>query len=112
MTRSPLLALLALAAVAALWALPPAAQPAQEAPAITRDEPRVRPESRLVPQRQWEYTQLPCIPIADPNGSRREVEDRLNEQGKRGWELVTLAEVEHPPTRGCLLATFKRQVLN
>ena len=45
-------------------------------------------------------------------GSEREREDRLNEQGKRGWELVSLLEVEHPPARGCLLATFNRQVLN
>jgi hypothetical protein len=112
MNRQPWLALLALgAAGAALWASGPAALRAQEAETRPRDPPP-RPESRLVPQRQWEYSQLPCLPTGDPNAQRREIEDRLNEQGKRGWELVGLLEVDRPPGRGCLLATFKRQVLN
>jgi Domain of unknown function (DUF4177) len=72
-------------------------------------ETHVKPQTRLVPQRQWEYLQLPCM---GAGGSEREREDRLNEQGKRGWELVSLLEVEHPPVRGCILATFKRPVLN
>jgi hypothetical protein len=82
----------------------------QENEGAARDT-RVRPQTRLVPQRQWEYMQLPCMP-SGPATTEREREERLNEQGKRGWELVSLLEVEHPPGRGCLLATFKRQVLN
>lgn len=83
---------------------------AQERDGAAR-EASVRPQPRLVPQRQWEYMQLPCM-ASGPGTTEREREERLNEQGKRGWELASLLEVEHPPGRGCLLATFKRQVLN
>jgi hypothetical protein len=86
------------------------AQTSEGAPRDT--PPRVRPEARLVPQRQWEYSQMPCVPAAEATGGRRELEEKLNEQGKRGWELVSLLEVDHPPVRGCLLATFKRQMVN
>jgi hypothetical protein len=85
---------------------------APEPGSAERERPPVRPETRMVPQRQWEYMQLPCVPMGEATGQRKEQEDRLNEQGKRGWEMVSLIEVQHPPVRGCLLATFKRQVLN
>jgi len=38
--------------------------------------------------------------------------DKLNEDGKRGWELVGLVALWPGTGRECLLATFKRQVLN
>jgi hypothetical protein len=97
-----------IAAAASFGSVVPGRSAAQEADGPPRDT-HVKPQTRLVPQRQWEYLQLPCLPLM---GSDREREDRLNEQGKRGWELVTLLEVQHPPARGCLLATFKRPVLN
>lgn len=99
----------AVAIAAALWSGAAGTSTAQEGEGAAKDT-RVRPQSRLVPQRQWEYTQLPCMPSGP--GTEREREERLNEQGKRGWELASLLELEHPPGRGCLLATFKRQVLN
>jgi hypothetical protein len=85
---------------------------AQEAERNPPPEARVRPEARLVPQRQWEYKQLPCVPTAPLVREHGDFADRLNEDGKRGWELVSLVEVQHAPGRECLLATFKRQVLN
>jgi hypothetical protein len=45
-------------------------------------------------------------------GEHGDFADKLNEDGKRGWELVSLVEVQHAPGRECLLVTFKRQVLN
>jgi len=85
---------------------------AQEVERDPRPDARIRPEARLVPQRQWEYKQLPCVPTAPLVRERGDFADRLNEDGKRGWELVSLVEVQHAPGHECLLATFKRQVLN
>ena len=112
MARTHLIAVLSAAALATWLALPTTV--AQEADHAARDRGRspVRPETRLVPQRQWEYMQMPCLPIGEVAAHRKEHEDRLNEHGKRGWEMVSLLEVQHPPSRGCLLATFKRPVLN
>lgn len=87
---------------------------AQETERAPQSDPRVRPETRQVPQRQWEYKQLPCVPTGLATRERPgDLADRLNEHGKRGWELVSLLEVQQIP-RGneCLLATFKREVLN
>lgn len=112
--RSHAFALAAAGAVAIVAALSSGAvvsSSAQEAESPPRDHPPVRPQTRLVPQRQWEYMQLPYIPTGIGASERREQEERLNEQGKRGWDLVSLLEVQQPP-RGCLLATFKRQVVN
>jgi hypothetical protein len=109
-SRTLPLSAIALTAAVILWSVVVGRSAAQESDGPPRDT-HVKPKTRLVPQRQWEYMQLPCLP-APPAASDREREDRLNEQGKRGWELVSLLEVEHPPGRGCLLATFKRQVLN
>jgi uncharacterized protein DUF4177 len=104
---------LGLAAVlAAVFAGSPFATRAQEVERNAPPEARIRPEARLVPQRQWEYKQLPCVPTAPLPRDHGEFADKLNEDGKRGWELVSLVEVQHPPGRECLLATFKRQVLN
>ena len=84
-----------------------------------RSTQRVRPATRRAsvrspgrPAAQWEYMQLPCLPVGEPTGHRREFEERLNEQGKRGWEMISLLDMDQPPNRGCLLATFKRQILN
>ena len=85
---------------------------AQEGERNPPPEARPRPEAKLVPQRQWEYKQLPCVPTAPLVRERADFVDRLNEDGRRGWELVSLVELQHAPGRECLLATFKRQVLN
>ena len=85
---------------------------AQEVERDPRPDARIRPETRLVPQRQWEYRQVACIPTAPLAREHGDFADKLNEDGKRGWELVSLVEVQHAPGRECLLATFKRQVLN
>jgi hypothetical protein len=110
MPRTHVLGGLSAAALATWLALPPST--AQEPDSAARERARARPETRLVPQRQWEYVQLPCLPAGDATLQRKEHEDRFNEQGKRGWEMVSLIEVQQPPARGCLLATFKRPVLN
>jgi hypothetical protein len=85
---------------------------AQEAERNPPPEARIRPEARLVPQRQWEYKQLPCLPTAPLARDRGDFADKLNEDGKRGWELVSLVELWPTTGRECLLATFKRQMLN
>jgi len=86
---------------------------AQDAERRGPTEGRVRPETKLVPQRQWEYMQLPCMHAAAVTGGRgNELADELNQHGKRGWELVSLLEIQQPPGRDCLLATLKRQALN
>lgn len=85
---------------------------AQEPDRPLPPEPRVRPESKLVPQRQWEYRQLPCMPTALAARDRGDFVDQLNDSGRRGWELVSVVELRHVPGRECLLATFKRQLLN
>jgi hypothetical protein len=84
----------------------------QEAERTHPPEARIRPEPRLVPQRQWEYKQPPCMPTAPLARERSDLADRLNEEGKRGWELVSLVELWPTTGRECLLATFKRQLLN
>lgn len=85
---------------------------AQELERPAPPEPRVRPEARLVPQRQWEYKQPPCMATAPLARERIDFADKLNEDGKHGWELVSLVVVWPTTGRECLLATFKRQVLN
>jgi len=52
---------------------------------------------------------MPTAPLAR---ERSDLADKLNEEGKRGWELVSLVELWPTTGRECLLATFKRQVLN
>lgn len=84
----------------------------QEPERATSPEPAVRAAPRLVPQRQWEYRQLPCTPTAEAARERSEFLEKLNDAGRHGWELVGLAEVRQVPGRECLLATFKRQVTN
>jgi hypothetical protein len=85
---------------------------AQEVERNPPPEARVRAETRLVPQRQWEYKQLPCAPTAPAARERGDFAEKLNEDGKRGWELVSLVQLWPATGRECLLATFKRQVLN
>jgi len=109
---SPLALGLGVAALGALLAGSPLLRGAQEVERTSPPEPRVRPEARLVPQRQWEYRQLPCMPTAPLARERGDFADKLNEDGKRGWELVSLVELWPATGRECLLATFKRQVLN
>jgi len=109
---SPLAFGLGVAALGALLAGSPLLRGAQEVERTPPPEPRVRPEARLVPQRQWEYRQLPCMPTATLARDRGDFADKLNEDGKHGWELVSLVELWPGTGRECLLATFKRQVLN
>jgi hypothetical protein len=86
---------------------------AQEAERNLPSDASVRPEAKLVPHRQWEYKQLPCVPTVPLARDRGELADKLNEDGKRGWELVSLVELQAVTGREwCLLATLKRQVLN
>jgi hypothetical protein len=85
---------------------------AQEVERDPRADARIRPEARLVPQRQWEYKQLPCVPTAPLVRERGDFADRLNEDGRRGWELVSLVELWPGTGRECLLATLKRPLLN
>lgn len=109
---SPLALGLGGAALGTLLAGSPLLRGAQEVERTPPPEPRVRPEARLVPQRQWEYKQLTCVPTAPLARERSDLPDRLNEDGKRGWELVSLVDLWPGTGRECLLATFKRQVLN
>jgi hypothetical protein len=83
----------------------------QEPERTPSPEPRVRAETRLVPQRQWEYRQLPCMPAGVAVRERGEFLDQLNDAGRHGWELVGIAELG-APGRECLLATLKRPVAN
>jgi hypothetical protein len=85
---------------------------AQEADRPLPPEPRVRAETKLVPQRQWEYRQLPCMPTVLAARDRGDFVDQLNDSGRHGWELVSVVELRHVPGRECLFATFKRPVLN
>ena len=98
-----------LGALFAVSARPAGGQEAERTPA---PEARMRSEPRLVPQRQWEYKQPPCMPTAPLVRERGDLTDKLNEDGKRGWELVSLVELWSGTGRECLLATFKSQVLN
>ena len=101
------------AATALVAVLSGSVVPSDDTPEAERaNRDRARPQSKLVPQRQWEYMQLPCVRTGAVTSPRRELEERLNEHGKHGWELVSLFEVQQPPGRDCLIATFKRQVLN
>jgi len=55
---------------------------AQEAERNPQPEVRIRPEAKLVPQRQWEYKQLPCLPTAPLAREHGDFADRLNEDGR------------------------------
>jgi Domain of unknown function (DUF4177) len=91
----------------------PCSMRAQEPERPLPPEPRVRPETKLVPQRQWEYRQLPCmLSTVLAARDRGDFVDQLNDSGRHGWELVSVVELRHVPGRECLLATFKRPVLN
>jgi hypothetical protein len=103
---------LAAVVLAALFAGSPFSVGAQEPERNLPPEARVRPEPKLVPHRQWEYKQLPCLPTAPLARDRDDIADKLNEDGRRGWELVSLVELRSAAGRDCLLVTFKRQVLN
>lgn len=85
---------------------------AQEAERPPTPEPKVRAETKFVPQHQWEYRQLPCTPTGVATRERSEFLDQLNDAGRRGWELVSVVELKQVPGRECLLATLKRAVLN
>ena len=98
-----------LGALFAASAIPAGGQEAERTPP---PEARIRSEPRLVPQRQWEYKQLPCIPTAPLARERGDFADKLNDEGRRGWELVSLVELWPTTGRECLLATLKRPILN
>jgi len=46
---------------------------AQEPERLPPPEGRIRPEARLVPQRQWEYKQLPRVPARDVQAAGAEL---------------------------------------
>jgi hypothetical protein len=89
-------------------------------------EASVRPVPRIVPQRQWEYSTLVSCAASQEEGRSFEdgLEASFNEQGKHGWELISLISPSDlslvPNVRGrrgeeprggrwCWLATFKRE---
>ena len=72
-------------------------------------QPKAPKEARKL----WEYSQVSTCPNDDGGGPRASglFEDKLNEQGERGWELVALTS--RPPNLRpeCYVATFKRERL-
>lgn len=112
-TRTPgLTAGLAILLLAATVAGHPFLPRAQEPDRPPSPEPKVRAETKLVPQHQWEYRQLPCTPAGAATRERSEFLDQLNDAGRHGWELVGVLELKQVPGRECILATLKRAVLN
>jgi uncharacterized membrane protein len=93
---APLAALMAvLCLVAGSSAVPQDGKPAKEA------------------RKLWEYSQMTLCPNDDGAGPRASglYEDKLNEQGERGWELVALTSRLPTPRPECYIATFKRERL-
>lgn len=72
-------------------------------------QPKAPKEARKL----WEYSQVSLCPNDEGAGPRASAlyEDKLNEQGERGWELVALTS-RFPTVRPeCYIATFKRERL-
>ncbi len=76
-------------------------------PDATVSQPRTPKEAR----RQWEYRQVwPCKRFEGPRPSD-ELQNELNDEGEKGWELVSFVGIL-PSGRGdCFVATFKRERL-
>lgn len=89
----------------------PPAVPQEGKPETGVSQPKAPKEAR----KQWEYNQVLTCPTNDegagPRGMGGLFEDKLNEQGERGWELVALTS--RPPSirPECYVATFKRERL-
>ena len=101
--------LVVLMAVLCLVAGSPAV-PQEGKPETGVSQPKAPKEAR----KQWEYNQVLTCPTHDDGGGPRAsglFEDKLNEQGERGWELVALTS--RPPSirPECYVATFKRERL-
>ena len=69
------------------------------------------PRSPKEARRQWEYKQVwPCKRSEIPRQSD-ELQTELNDEGEKGWELVSFVAT-FPGGRGdCFVATFKRERL-
>jgi hypothetical protein len=84
------------------------AVPQEGKPETGVSQPKAPKEARKL----WEYNQVLTCPTND-EGPRAGwlFEDKLNEQGERGWELVALTS--RPPSirPECYVATFKRERL-
>lgn len=101
--------LVVLMAVLCLVAGSPAA-PQEGKPETSVSQPKAPKEAR----KMWEYSQVLTCPSNEDGGGPRSsglFEDKLNEQGERGWELVALTS--RPPSirPDCYVATFKRERL-
>jgi hypothetical protein len=72
-----------------------------------------QPKSPKEARKLWEYSQMTLCPNDDGAGPRASglYEDKLNEQGERGWELVALTSRLPTPRPECYIATFKRERL-
>lgn len=86
------------------------AVPQEGKPETGVSQPKAPKEAR----KQWEYNQVLTCPTNDEGAGPRVgglFEDKLNEQGERGWELVALTS--RPPSirPECYVATFKRERL-
>jgi hypothetical protein len=70
-----------------------------------------QPRSPKEARRQWEYKQVwPCKRSEVPRQSE-ELQTELNDEGEKGWELVSFVAT-FPGGRGdCFVATFKRERL-
>jgi len=86
------------------------AVPQERKPETGVSQPKAPKEAR----KQWEYNQvLTCPTNEDDAGPRVSwlFEDKLNEQGERGWELVALTSRPPGIRSECYVATFKRERL-
>ncbi len=104
-----------LAAVLSLAGSPPSAVLGQEGQGRSLGETQPQVVAKTVPQRQWEYKQIyPCVASKAATGEPEVLTQSLNEQGRVGWELVSLIQVPEGSGRGgvCYLATFKRGQLH
>lgn len=85
------------------------AAPQEGKPEAGVSQPKAPKEARKL----WEYRQVSTCPSDDGAGPRASglFEDKLNEEGERGWELVALTS-RFPTLRPeCYIATFKRERL-
>jgi len=90
------------------------AQESRTASSGERRAASVRPQSRRVPQAQWEYkTGFHCTFAGAMESSLGALGTDLNEYGKDGWELVGFAPAatREDDRRQCYVAAFKRAML-
>jgi Domain of unknown function (DUF4177) len=70
-----------------------------------------QPKAPREARKLWEYSQVSLCPNDDGPRASGFYEDKLNEQGERGWELVALTSRFPTPRPECFIATFKRERL-